>query len=153
MTSLVVNINHTPYTVDVEPEMPLLWVLRDVIGLTGTKYGCGVGLCGSCTVHVDGQAVRSCKMAVSSIGASQVTTIEGLSPDGQHPLQQAWLAENVSQCGYCQPGQIMTAAALLRQNPHPSDAEIIAAMAGSLCRCGTYARILRAIRRAAGGAA
>ncbi len=153
MTSLVINVNLKPYTVDVEPDMPLLWVLRDRIGLTGTKYGCGVGLCGTCTVHLDGQAVRSCALPVSSVGSKQVTTIEGLSVDGSHPLQQAWLSESVSQCGYCSPGQIMTAAALLQQNPHPSDEQIISAMSGALCRCGTYPRILRAIRRAAGGAA
>jgi isoquinoline 1-oxidoreductase subunit alpha len=152
MASVAINVNKISYTVDVDPEMPLLWVLRDVIGLTGTKYSCGIGLCGTCTVHVDGQAVHSCALPVSEATGKQITTIEGLSPDGSHPLQQAWLAENVSQCGYCQPGQIMTAAALLQQNPHPSDQEIITAMSGSLCRCGTYPRIIRAIRRAAGGA-
>src|SRR5512143_4144935 len=152
MASLVINVNKTPYTVDVDPDMPLLWVLRDVIGLTGTKYSCGAGLCGSCTVHLDGEAVQSCQIPVSSIQGREVVTIEGLSEDGSHPLQKAWISENVSQCGYCQPGQIMTAAALLGRNPHASDKEIIAAMSGTLCRCGTYARIIKAIRLASGGA-
>ncbi len=153
MATLIINVNSSPHTVDVEPDMPLLWVLRDVIGLTGTKYSCGAGLCGACTVHLDGRAVRSCQIPVSSVRTQRVTTIEGLSADGSHPLQRAWLLENVSQCGYCQPGQIMTAAALLQQHPHPSDEEIIAAMSGSLCRCGTYPRVIRAIRRASGGGA
>ncbi len=152
MTPLTIRINSTPYTLEVNPDMPLLWVLRDVLGLTGTKYSCGIGLCGTCTVHLDGQAVRSCMTPASSAAEKEVTTIEGLSPDGSHPLQQAWLLENVSQCGYCQPGQIMTAAALLRNNPHPTDSDIVRAMSGTLCRCGTYPRIIRAIRRAAGGA-
>ncbi len=151
MASLVIQVNSTPYTVNVDPDMPLLWVLRDMLGLTGTKYSCGIGLCGNCTVHLDGEAVQSCLLPVSDIAGKQVTTIEGLSPDGRHPLQQAWLAEQVSQCGYCQPGQIMTAAALLQKNPHPTDEEIKAAMSGALCRCGTYPRVLKAIRRAAGG--
>ncbi len=151
MASLVINVNSTPRTVDVDPDMPLLWVLRDVLGLTGTKYSCGIGLCGNCTVHLDGEAVQSCLLPVSDAAEKQVTTIEGLSPDGSHPLQQAWLAEQVSQCGYCQPGQIMTAAALLQKNPHPTDEEITATMSGALCRCGTYPRVLKAVRRAAGG--
>ena len=151
MASLVININSTPYTVDVEPDMPLLWVVRDVLGLTGTKYSCGIGMCGTCTVHLDGEAVQSCSLPVSEAAGKQITTIEGLSPDGSHPLQQAWLAEQVSQCGYCQPGQIMTAAALLQKNPHPTDEEIKTAMSGALCRCGTYPRVIRAIRRVAGG--
>lgn len=151
MESLVININSTPYTVEVEPDMPLLWVLRDVLGLTGTKYSCGIGMCGSCTVHLDGEAVQSCSLPVSEAAGRQITTIEGLSPDGSHPLQQAWLAEQVSQCGYCQPGQIMTAAALLQKNPHPTDEEIKTAMSGALCRCGTYPRVIKAIRRVAGG--
>jgi isoquinoline 1-oxidoreductase alpha subunit len=153
MASLEISVNNQPYTVDVEPEMPLLWVLRDVLGLTGTKYSCGIGLCGSCTVHLDGEAVRSCSLPVSEAAGKQITTIEGLSPDGSHPLQQAWLAEQVSQCGYCQPGQIMTAAALLQKNPHPTDDEIRSAMSSALCRCGAYPRILKAIRRVAGGGA
>ncbi len=151
MASLQINVNNTPYTVDVDPDMPLLWVLRDVLGLTGTKYSCGIGMCGTCTVHLDGEAVHSCSLPVSQAAGKQVTTIEGLSPDGSHPLQQAWLAEQVSQCGYCQPGQIMTAAALLKNNPHPTDDEIKSAMSSALCRCGTYPRILKAIRRVAGG--
>jgi isoquinoline 1-oxidoreductase alpha subunit len=153
MTSLTLNVNNSFYTVDVEPDTPLLWVLHDLLGLNGTKYGCGIGECGTCTVHIDGQAVRSCIIPVSSVGMKQITTIEGLSEDGSHPLQQAWMAENVAQCGYCQPGQIMTAAALLASNPHPSDDEIISAMSPVLCRCGTYPRIIKAIRRAAEGGA
>ncbi len=152
MAPLVLNVNSKAYTVDVDPGMPLLWVLRDVLGLTGTKYSCGIGMCGTCTVHLDGEAVHSCSLPVSDAEGKQVTTIEGLSPDGTHPLQQAWLAEQVSQCGYCQPGQIMTAAALLQKNPHPTDDEIKAAMSSALCRCGTYPRILRAIKRVSGGA-
>ena len=131
--------------------MPLLWVLREQLGLTGTKYGCGVMLCGACTVHLDGQAVRSCQLPVASIDGRQVTTIEGLSADGSHPLQQAWIAEQVPQCGYCQSGQIMSAAALLTRTPAPSDDQITEAMDGNLCRCGTYLRIRRAIRRASSG--
>jgi aerobic-type carbon monoxide dehydrogenase small subunit (CoxS/CutS family) len=151
MASQTVTVNNTTYTIDVDPDTPLLWVLRDVIGLTGTKYSCGMGLCGNCTVHLDGEAVHSCQVPISSVGDKQITTIEGLSADGTHPLQKAWISESVSQCGYCQPGQIMTAAALLNQNPHPSDEEIITAMAGTLCRCGTYPRILRAVKQAAEG--
>ena len=151
MASLVIDVNDNSYTVDVEPDMPLLWVLRDVIGLTGTKYSCGIGVCGTCTVHVDGEAVQSCSLPVSEAAGKRITTIEGLSPDGTHPLQQAWLAEQVSQCGYCTPGQIMIAAALLQKNPRPSDEEIKTAMSAALCRCGTYPRVMRAIRRAAGG--
>jgi aerobic-type carbon monoxide dehydrogenase small subunit (CoxS/CutS family) len=131
--------------------MPLLWVLRDLIGLTGTKFSCGAGLCGACAVLIDGEAVRSCITPVSAVGGRAVTTIEGLSPDGTHPVQQAWLAEAAAQCGYCQAGQIMTAAALLSKTPQPSDAEIDATFADSLCRCGTYIRIRRAVHRAAGG--
>ena len=152
MASLVIDVNDNSYTVDVEPDMPLLWVLRDVIGLTGTKYSCGIGVCGTCTVHVDGEAVQSCSLPVSEAAGKRITTIEGLSPDGTHPLQQAWLAEQVSQCGYCTPGQIMIAAALLQKNPRPSDEEIKTAMSAALCRCGTYPRVMRAIRRVAGGA-
>jgi aerobic-type carbon monoxide dehydrogenase small subunit (CoxS/CutS family) len=128
--------------------MPLLWVLRDTLGLTGTKYSCGIGLCGNCTVHLDGEATRSCTLPVSQAAGKNVVTIEGLSPDGDHPLQRAWLEERVNQCGYCQPGQIMAAAALLAENPKPTDEDIDAAMSGQLCRCGTYQRIRRAIHRA-----
>jgi aerobic-type carbon monoxide dehydrogenase small subunit (CoxS/CutS family) len=129
--------------------MPLLWVLRDVLNLTGTKFGCGMGLCGACTVHLDGAAVRSCSITMAAAAGKDVTTIEGLAPDGSHPLQRAWIAEHVPQCGYCQAGQLMNAAALLARNPSPSDAEVDAAMAGNLCRCGTYLRIRQAIQRAA----
>jgi aerobic-type carbon monoxide dehydrogenase small subunit (CoxS/CutS family) len=131
--------------------MPLLWVLRDVLGLTGTKFGCGAGLCGACTIHLDGVPARSCVTPVSSVGAKNVTTIEGLSTHRSHPLQRAWIAEEVPQCGYCQSGQLMAAAALLASNPTPSDADIDAALAGNLCRCGTYQRIRLAVHRAAKG--
>jgi aerobic-type carbon monoxide dehydrogenase small subunit (CoxS/CutS family) len=131
--------------------MPLLWVLRDLLGLTGTKFGCGIGLCGACTIQIDGMARRSCVTPVSAGANKAITTIEGLSSDGQHPVQKAWLAEAVPQCGYCQAGKIMTAAALLEQTPNPSDADIEAAYSNHLCRCGTYLRIRRAVRRAAGG--
>jgi isoquinoline 1-oxidoreductase alpha subunit len=144
------RVNGQPHTVDVDPEMPLLWVLRDVLGLTGTKYGCGEALCGTCTVHLDGKAVRSCVTPVRRADGHDVTTIEGLAPDASHPLQQAWLELRVPQCGYCQAGQIMTAAALLAARPRPSNGDIDAAMAGNLCRCGTYPRIRAAIRKAAG---
>jgi isoquinoline 1-oxidoreductase alpha subunit len=147
MISLIVN--GTSQRVDVSPDTPLLWVLRDNLGLTGTKYGCGMALCGACTVHVDGQAARSCVMPISATAGKSVLTIEGLSPDGNHPLQRAWIAEEVPQCGYCQSGQIMAAAVLLRENPRPSDADIDDAMSGNICRCGTYQRIRRAIHRAA----
>jgi aerobic-type carbon monoxide dehydrogenase small subunit (CoxS/CutS family) len=146
-TSLL--INGEMFTVDVSSEMPLLWVLRDSLGLTGTKYGCGQSLCGSCTVHLDGSAIRSCITPVSAATGKIITTIEGLSVKGDHPLQQAWLAEKVPQCGYCQPGQLMAAAALLSNNPLPTDSEIDTAMSGILCRCGTYQRIRSAIHRAA----
>lgn len=144
-------VNNEAYQVDVDPDTPLLWVLRDILGFTGTKYGCGEGLCGACTVHINGKAVRSCITQVASVAGEQITTIEGLSEDISHPLQQAWISENVPQCGYCQPGQIMMAAALLAQNPDPSDEEIDQAMRGNLCRCGTYQRIRKAIHEAAGG--
>lgn len=149
MASITLTVNNKEWTVNVNPQMPLLWVLRDVIGLTGTKYGCGIGACGSCVVHVNGQAARSCIIPVSDAVGQNVTTIEGLAPDHNHPLQKAWLAENVPQCGYCQAGQIMSAAALLAQTSQPTDEEIDHAMAGNLCRCGTYLRIRRAIHRAA----
>jgi isoquinoline 1-oxidoreductase alpha subunit len=147
MTKL--NINGKSVDVDVEPEMPLLWVLRDVLGLTGTKFGCGMALCGACTVHLGGQAVRSCQTPVSAVGDQPITTIEGLSKDRSHPVQQAWIELDVPQCGYCQSGQIMSASALLASQPRPSDADIDAAMAGNICRCGTYQRIRAAIHRAA----
>lgn len=147
--SFSLNVNGASYDVDAEPETPLLWVLRDTIGLTGTKYGCGIAQCGSCTVHVDGQAVKSCSVSAASVAGKQVTTIEGLSPDGSHKVQRAWLENTVPQCGYCQSGQIMAAAALLAKTPSPTDREIDAAMAGNLCRCGTYPAIRKAIHDAA----
>jgi aerobic-type carbon monoxide dehydrogenase small subunit (CoxS/CutS family) len=153
MALLELTINGRQYHADVNPEMPLLWMLRDVLNLTGTKYGCGMGLCGACTVHLDGQAVRSCITQVGSVGVKKITTIEGLSPDRSHPVQRAWIAEQVPQCGYCQSGQIMQAAALLAKNPHPNRAEIDEAMTGNICRCATYQRIRWAIERAAKEAA
>jgi len=149
MSSITLTVNDQEHTIDVDPDTPLLWVLRDTLDLTGTKYSCGIGLCGTCTVHLDGEAVQSCVTPVSNAASRKVTTIEGLSPDGSHPVQRAWAAENVVQCGYCQTGQIMAAAALLAKEPNPTDADIDAAMAGNLCRCGTYQRIRRAIHRAA----
>ena len=149
--AIKLSINGKSVEVDVDPETPLLWVLRDTVGLTGTKYGCGMALCGACTVHLDGEPIRSCVTPVSAVGEQQITTIEGLSSDRSHPVQQAWIALDVPQCGYCQSGQIMSAAALLAKNPKPTDADIDAAMAGNLCRCGTYPRIRAAIHRAAGG--
>ncbi|HOI93760.1 MAG TPA: (2Fe-2S)-binding protein [Syntrophobacter fumaroxidans] len=146
---IALEINGTPYQVDVNPEVPLLWVLRNHLRLTGTKYGCGIGECGCCTVHVDGRAERSCMIPAGKVEGKRITTIEGLSEN--HPLKKAWLEVQVPQCGYCQPGQIMQAAALLGENPDPNDEEIDRAMSGNLCRCGTYPRILRAIRKAAGG--
>jgi isoquinoline 1-oxidoreductase subunit alpha len=150
--AITVNVNGKSIEVDVDPETPLLWVLRDTIGLTGTKYGCGMSLCGACTVHLDGEPIRSCVTPVSSIGEQKITTIEGLSTDRSHPVQKAWIALDVPQCGYCQSGQIMSAAALLAKNPKPTDEDINVAMAGNLCRCGTYQRIRAAIHRAAGEA-
>lgn len=150
---LKLTINSVETTVDVAPDTPLLWVLRDVLNYTGTKYGCGMGLCGACTVHVDGRPTRSCLARVSSMEGKAITTIEGLSPDGAHPVQLAWEAIDVPQCGYCQAGQIMSAAALLAHTPHPTDAEIDTAMSGNLCRCGTYPRIRQAIHEAAGAVA
>jgi isoquinoline 1-oxidoreductase subunit alpha len=143
------NVNGTVREVDAPQDMPLLWVLRDVLGLTGTKFGCGMAQCGACTVHLDGQAVRSCVLPVSAVAGRMVTTIEGLSPDGSHPVQKAWADVDVVQCGYCQPGQIMSAAALIAHNPSPSDDEIDAALAGNICRCGTYQRVREAVRKAA----
>lgn len=149
MALLTLSVNGRVHTLDLPPDIPLLWTLRDFLGLTGTKYGCGMAQCGSCTVHLDGRPIRSCVTPATVAANRQVTTIEGLSPDGTHPVQRAWIAEDVPQCGYCQSGQVMTAAALLRDTPRPSDAQIGAAMAGNLCRCGTYERIRRAIHRAA----
>ncbi len=148
---VTLSVNGTTHTLDVPPETPLLWVLRETLGLTGTKFGCGMALCGACTVHLDGAATRSCVTPVGNAAGKAVTTIEGLSADGRHPVQTAWIAEDVPQCGYCQPGQIMSAAALLAKSPHPTDADIDEAMAGNICRCGTYQRIRRAIHRAASG--
>ena len=143
------TVNGKPYNVDVAADMPLLWVIRDTIGLTGTKFGCGLSQCGACTVHLEGTAIRSCTTPVSLAAGKKVTTIEGLSPNSSHALQVAWIAEQVPQCGYCQSGQIMSAAALLAKNPNPSDAQIVDAMSGNICRCATYPRIKRAIKRAA----
>jgi isoquinoline 1-oxidoreductase alpha subunit len=147
--AIKLTVNGRSSTVDVAPDTPLLWVLRDVLNLHGTKYGCGIGQCGACTVHVGGQAMRSCLTPVSAVGGAPVTTIEGLSPDGSHPLQQAWREVDVPQCGYCQAGQIMSAAALLAKHPKPTDQDIDTAMSGNLCRCGTYLRIRQAIHKAA----
>jgi len=146
---ITLNLNGRNTTLDVDGDMPLLWVLRDIVGLTGTKYGCGMALCGACTVHVEDSPVRSCVTPVSAASGKRVTTIEGLSSDNSHPVQRAWIELDVPQCGYCQSGQIMSAAALLAQTPQPSDADIDAAMAGNICRCGTYQRIRAAIHRAA----
>lgn len=146
---VTVTINGTAHDVDADSEMPLLWALRDSLGMTGTKYGCGIGACGACTVHVDGQATRSCLTTLGSVAGKSVTTIEGLGADGLHAVQQAWVEENVPQCGYCQAGQIMSAVSLLATNNEPSDEDIDNAMAGNLCRCGTYPRIRKAIHKAA----
>ncbi len=143
-------INGQTHEVDVLPETPLLWVLRDAVGLTGTKYGCGLGLCGACTVHIDGRPNRSCQLQVGSLAGKPITTIEGLSDDASHPVQQAWITHQVPQCGYCQSGQIMSAVALLAAKPKPTDSDIDQAMAGNICRCGTYQRIRAAIHTAAG---
>jgi isoquinoline 1-oxidoreductase subunit alpha len=154
MATYQLNINGKNQDVEAVPNTPLLWVLRDNLGLTGTKYGCGVAQCGACTVHLDGTAVRSCSTPVSTVGNKKVTTIEGLaSADTLHPVQQAWMQENVPQCGYCQSGQIMSAVALIEKNPTPSDSDIEAAMSGNICRCGTYERIRKAIKRASNTAA
>ncbi len=146
---LTLNVNNATHIVDVDPETPLLWVLRDNIGLTGTKYGCGIAQCGACTIHIDGQASKACGVTVASAVGTKITTIEGLSNDRSHPVQRAWIEHTVPQCGYCQSGQIMAAAAFLKNNPQPSDAQIDDAMAGNLCRCGTYVSIRAAIHAAA----
>lgn len=150
MSVFQLNVNGKRHTVNVDGNMPLLWVLRDVLGLTGTKFGCGVAQCGACTVHLDGRAVRSCVTDVGVAAVSEITTIEGLSSGGNHPCQTAWVELGVPQCGFCQPGQIMSAAALLDANPHPDDQQIDDAMRGNICRCGTYPRIRAAIHKAAG---
>jgi isoquinoline 1-oxidoreductase subunit alpha len=149
MAPFLLRINQAERAVDADPRMPLLWVLRDVLNMTGTKYGCGIGQCGACTVHLDGRAARSCLTPVAAVGTRQVTTIEGLSPDCSHPVQRAWIAEQVPQCGYCQPGQIMQAASLLAENAHPTADQIDSSMNGNICRCATYQRIRRAVERAA----
>jgi len=148
---ITLNVNGRDYSYDGDPSVPLLWVLRDELGMTGTKFGCGVALCGACTIHLDGDAMRSCAMAASDAVGKKVVTIEGLDPHGDHPVQKAWREVNVPQCGYCQAGQIMQAAALLRQNPHPSDSDIRDSMAGNICRCGCYQRIVDAVRLASTG--
>jgi isoquinoline 1-oxidoreductase alpha subunit len=150
MPSYNLSINGKTYTVDADARMPLLWVIRDLVGLTGTKYGCGISQCGACTVHLNNNPVRSCSLPVSAAANQAITTIEGLSPDNSHPVQKAWITEQVPQCGYCQSGQIMAAAALLRKNPAPDDNDIDKAMQGNICRCGTYVRIRKAIKTAAG---
>jgi isoquinoline 1-oxidoreductase alpha subunit len=150
MTQFALDVNGRNQVVDADPEMPLLWALRDLLNMTGTKYGCGIGLCGACTVHIDGAATRSCQTPLATAAGKRIVTIEGLAANGLHPVQEAWIAEQVPQCGYCQPGQIMSAAALLADKPHPTDSDIDEAMAGNLCRCGTYFRMRNAIRRAGG---
>ncbi|WP_437765188.1 (2Fe-2S)-binding protein [Sorangium sp. So ce281] len=147
---IILKVNGAEQKLDVDPDMPLLWVLRDVLGLTGTKYGCGQALCGACVVHLDGETVRACVTPVKRAAGGSVTTIEGLSPAGDHPLQRAWVELGVPQCGFCQAGQIMSAAALLRKNPRPSNDDIDRSLAGNICRCGTYTRIRAAVRKAAG---
>lgn len=149
MASFTLKINGQSHTVDVDPQMPLLWAIRDVVGLTGTKYGCGMAQCGACTVHLEGTPIRSCSLPVSAANNKNITTIEGLSNDNTHPVQQAWILEQVPQCGYCQSGQIMAATALLKRNPAPTDKDIDAAMQGHICRCGTYPRIRKAVKTAA----
>lgn len=148
MAKIVLTVNGMRREVDADREMPLLWLLRDHLGLTGTKYGCGLGICGACTVHLDGAAVRSCMIPAATASGREVRTIEGLSPDGSHPVQRAWIEEDVSQCGFCQAGQVMTVASLLSRRPHPTDEEVADALSGNLCRCGTYPRIRRAVQRA-----
>lgn len=150
MPTFSLNINQRSFTVEAEPDTPLLWVLRDELELKGTKFGCGIAQCGACTVHLNGNAIRSCSLTVAAAAKGKITTIEGLSPDGSHPLQRAWMEVDVPQCGYCQVGQIMSAAALLTRKPNPTDADIDAALSGNICRCGTYGRIRQAIHSAAG---
>jgi isoquinoline 1-oxidoreductase alpha subunit len=149
MAAILLKINGKSQTIEADPKMPLLWAIRDVVGLTGTKYGCGIAQCGACTVHLEGKPVRSCSIPVSSVANKNITTIEGLSTDNSNPVQRAWIAEQVPQCGYCQSGQIMAATALLSRNANPTDADIDAAMQGHICRCGTYPRIRKAIKNAA----
>ncbi|MDO1449689.1 (2Fe-2S)-binding protein [Rhodocytophaga aerolata] len=146
---MIISVNGKAYHIEADPQMPLLWAIRDYVKLKGTKYGCGLGQCGACTVHMNGKAVRSCTIPLSAVGQKEITTIEGLSTDGKHPLQQSWQSCNVPQCGFCQAGQIMTAAALLKTNPSPSEEEVKEAMNGNLCRCGTYLRIRKAVLQAA----
>ena len=148
MASHKLKINNKTYTIDADPKMPLLWAIRDIVGLTGTKYGCGISLCGACTVHLDGTPVRSCSLPVSAAANKTITTVEGLSEDNSHPVQLAWIQEQVPQCGYCQSGQLMAASALLKRIPNPTDKDIDTAMQGNLCRCGTYPRIRKAIKTA-----
>lgn len=148
MASYTLKINNKSYHIDADPRMPLLWAIRDLVGLTGTKYGCGIAQCGACTVHLEGAPVRSCSLPVAAVANKNITTIEGLSTDNSHPVQQAWIAEQVPQCGYCQSGQIMAATALLKRNPNPTDKEIDMAMQGHICRCGTYPRIRKAVKTA-----
>jgi isoquinoline 1-oxidoreductase subunit alpha len=153
MASYILTVNGTKVTAEADPATPLLWVLRDTLGLTGTKFGCGASLCGACTVHLDGKAIRSCVTPISDAAGKAITTIEGLSAGRSHPLQKAWIAEDVPQCGYCQSGMIMTAAALLKEKPRPTDQDIDEALGGHICRCGTYQRIRKAVHRAAKGGA
>jgi len=148
MASIVLKINNKAHTIEVDPRMPLLWAIRDIVGLTGTKYGCGIAQCGACTVHLNGTPIRSCSMPVSAAANKEITTIEGISEDNSHPVQQAWIAEQVPQCGYCQSGQIMAAVSLLKKVPSPTDKDIDSAMQGHICRCGTYPRIRKAIKTA-----
>ena len=148
MATITLKVNNKSYTVDADPKMPLLWAIRDLVGLTGTKYGCGIAQCGACTVHLAGTPIRSCSVPVSAVGNKDITTIEGISSDNSHPVQQAWIQEQVPQCGYCQSGQIMAATALLKKNASPTDKDIDAAMQGHICRCGTYPRIRKAIKTA-----
>lgn len=149
MSLIKLTINNQAHAVDIDPDMPLLWVIRDVIGLTGTKFGCGISQCGACTIHLNGSPIRSCSFPASAAVGQKITTIEGISKDGDHPIQKAWIEHQVPQCGYCQSGQIMSAVALLKQTPKPTDSDIDAAMQGNICRCGTYNRIRQAIHSAA----
>lgn len=149
MAAYNISVNGKTYRVDADPDTPMLWVIRDNLKMTGTKFGCGVGQCGACAIHIDGKVERSCMVSLENVGDQKITTIEGLSENGDHPVQKAWLENDVSQCGYCQPGQVMSAVALLNSNPNPGDAEIEAAMAGNICRCGTYKRIKDAIKSVA----